>query len=306
MYKETTMSMQALQEFIGKSMVSAAALTALGAALDAKAGGTPLDPVIAKRVAEFLETLGVGDLLGDIGPQEAATVLATIRAMYLLDAKLMFEKTRTKTWNHVEPEILESVGEIARTVHAQTVTRDIVPGCAGLAERFRAGATMLDVGVGVARSAIALAQMWPELRIVGIDPWQPSLRLARENVDRSGLGDRIQLREQGIEALEDRGAYDYIYFANTFIPERFARPGLNRALNALRPGGWISLGACNQAAPPAPAALFRLRETQWGGPVWSAPDAQNILREAGYVDVRALPSPPTALVTWVVGRKKPE
>jgi predicted O-methyltransferase YrrM len=68
----------------------------------------------------------------------------------------------------------------------------------GLAERLRsAGAALLDVEWGVARSAIALAQMWPELRIVGIDPWEPSLRLARENVDQADLGGRIELRQQG-------------------------------------------------------------------------------------------------------------
>jgi hypothetical protein len=35
------MSTQALQEFIGRHMVSAGALTAVAAALDAKAGGAP-------------------------------------------------------------------------------------------------------------------------------------------------------------------------------------------------------------------------------------------------------------------------
>src|SRR5262249_37739918 len=161
---------QALQEFIGKSMAASGALTALAAALDQKAGAA-LDPAIAKQVQSLLETVGAGAILEGVGPQEAAGALAMIRAMYLLDAKLLFEKTRTQKWDHQEPEILESVGEIARTVHAQTITREIIPGCEGLSDRFRAGATMLDVGVGVARSAIALAQMWPELRVVGIDPW---------------------------------------------------------------------------------------------------------------------------------------
>jgi SAM-dependent methyltransferase len=300
------MTIQALQEFIGKSMVSAAALTALAAVLDEKTSGNALDPDTAQRIAELLAVVGAADLLKDVGPSEALGALAQIRAMYLLDSKLMFEKTRTRKWDHVEPEILESVGDVARIVHAQTVTREIVPGCEGLAERFRAGAAMLDVGVGVGRSAIALAQMWPGLRIVGIDPWQRSLRLARENVDRAGLADRIELREQGIESFDDRAEYDYVYFANTFIPERFTRPGLKRALNALRPGGWISIGAANESAPAAPKALFRLRETQWGGPVWNSAQAESALAEAGFVEVRALPCPPMALVTWILGRRKAE
>jgi predicted O-methyltransferase YrrM len=208
-------------------------------------------------------------------------------------------------WDHAEPEILQSIGETAR-MHAQTVTREIVPVCVGLAERFRTkGAVMLDVGVGVAGTAIALAQMWPELRIVGIDPWQPSLKLARENVDQAGLADRIELRELGVERLEDQSAYDYVYFANTFIAEPLAVSGLARALNALRPGGWISIASNNDAAPPPLAALFRLRETQWGGPVWSSADAEAVLRKTGFVDVRTPPTPPNALVAWTVARRSP-
>jgi hypothetical protein len=297
------MSIQALQEFIGRHMVSTGALTALAAALDAKVTGTPLDPALASRVESFLQTLGAGGLLADVGPQDAGILRGIIRAMYLLDGKLLFPATRSTSWNHVEPEILESVGEAART-HALAVTRELVPACQGLADRFRAqGAAMLDVGVGVAGSAIAMAQMWPTLRIVGIDNWPPSLRLARENVDRAGLTARIELREQGVEALEDQAVYDLVWFANPFIPERFALAGIDRSQEALRPGGWIMLGANNDGAPAPMAALSRLRTTQWGGAVWSPADAERVLRDAGYVDVRTLPTPPQALAAFVVGRR---
>jgi hypothetical protein len=41
--------------------------------------------------------------------------------------------------------------------------------------------------VGVAGTAIALAQYWPQLAIVGIDVWQPALALARQNTARQRL-----------------------------------------------------------------------------------------------------------------------
>jgi precorrin-6B methylase 2 len=299
------MSMQALQEFFGRHMVSTGALAALCAALDAKASGAPVDPPLERCIHEFLATLGAGDLLNDIGQQEATTMRSIIRAMYMLDSKLLFAETRKRGWSYAEPELLQSIGEGAR-VHAVGVTREVVPVCEGLAERFALpGAAMLDVGVGVAGTAIAMAQMWPELRIVGIDPWQPSLRLARENVDRANLASRLELREQGVEQLTDTEAFDYVWFANTFIPERLARLGLERALEAVRPGGWIGVGANNDDAPPPVAALFRLRETQWGGPVWSPADAEDALRKAGFVEVRTIPPKPGALAIFVVGRRKP-
>lgn len=286
-------------------MVSAGALTALAAALDERATGTPLDPVTAERVRELLTALGAHDLLDEVGVQEATIMRSLIRAMHLLDAKLLFPHTRARGWAYAEPEILSSIGETAR-MHALTATREIIPACDGLADRMRApGAAMLDVGVGVAGTAIAMAQMWPELKLVGIDVWQPSLRLARENVDKAGLVDRIALREQSVEALADESAYDYVYYANAFIPEQVAVAGLRRAIAALRPGGWVSIGTNNDSAPAPHAALFRLRETQWGGTVWSPAQGQQVLRDAGFVDVRVLPTTPSALVTWVVGRRKP-
>ena len=297
--------MQALQEFVARQMVSAGTLTALAAALDVKAGGPPLEPGLAARVDELLDAVGAKELLVDVDPQQAAIVRSMIRAMYLLDAKLLFAHTRASTWSHAEPEILQSIGETAR-IHAINVTRTVVPSCDGLADRFRTpGATVLDVGVGVAASAIALAQMWPELRIVGLDPWEPSIRLARENVERAGLSDRFELRLAGIEALDDESAYDFVWFANTFIPLEKALAGIERARRALRPGGFITLAAVNDGAPRDLAALFRLRETQWGGPVWSAADVEEVLRDRGYVDVQTLPAPPSALAVFVVGRRAP-
>jgi SAM-dependent methyltransferase len=300
------MSIPAIQEFIGRNMVAAGALAALGAALDARASGTPLDPAIGERVADLLAAVGASDILQDVGPQEAATMRAIIRSMYLNDAKLLFEETRTRSWDHAEPQILESVGEVARTLHAQTFARSIVPACEGLAERLRsAGGALLDVGVGVARSAIAIAQMWPELRVVGIDPWEPALRLARDNVEAAGLGDRIELRQQGVEALEDEAAFDHVWFPNHFIPERLAVPGLRRALAALRPGGWINIATNNEAAPPAALALARLREARWGGTQWTTARAEQALRDAGFVEVTALPTPPGGMATAIVARRAP-
>jgi predicted O-methyltransferase YrrM len=299
------MSIQTLQEFIGRSMVASAGLTALGAALDAKVSGKPLDPALAYRVQALLASVGAGALLDDIGPQEATILRGMIRAMYLLDGKLLFERSRTKLWDHVEPEILQSVGEYAR-IHALTATREVVPALDGVAERFHApGAAMLDVGVGVGESAISMAQMWPELRIVGIDPWEPSLKLARENVDRAGLNHRFELRLQGVESLEDQSAFDLVWFAVNFIPAPLVKRGLPRVRDALRPGGWVMTGATNPAAPAPAAALMQLRETMWGGPVWTVADAERELREAGFAEVRVLPVSPTVPVAMLGARRRP-
>jgi predicted O-methyltransferase YrrM len=301
------MSMQALQAFVARQLVSTGALTALAAALDAKANNAPLDPELDARVQEMLEAVGVASLVKDVGPQEAGAILPMLRAMYLFDAKLMFAKSRGKVWNYADDELLQAIGEAARG-HAHAFQRQVLPACDGLAERFaKPGATLIDIGVGVAGTAIAIAQMWPELRVVGIDVWQPSLRLARDNVDRAALADRIELREQGTETLEDKAAFDCAWFALAFIPERVVRVGLERTLASLRPGGWIISGVHNVASkngvPADTAALGKLRGTLFGGPMWNEEELESTLRATGYTDVRSLPPGPGSPIVFVIGRR---
>jgi SAM-dependent methyltransferase len=299
------MSQNALQEFIGRHAISAAVVPTLCAVLDEKAGRAPLDPPLSARMHEFLAAVGAGDVLEKVTPEEAEAVVAMLRTMYLADSKLLFASSRTNAWTHSDPDLLQGFGDGGRQ-HALAVARLVVPACEGLADRFRKeGASLLDVGVGVGKTAIAAAQMWPELRVVGIDPWQPSLRLARENVDRAGLAARIELREQGVETLADQDAYDFVWFALQFIPERCVRPGLSRALAALRPGGWIVSGALPSEGIPAPMrALLRMRFTAWGGPPWDTNELEGVLRESGYVNVRTI-APSGAPIAFVVGRRSP-
>jgi SAM-dependent methyltransferase len=153
--------------------------------------------------------------------------------------------------------------------------------------------------------AIALAQMWPELRIVGIDPWQPSLALARENVEAANLGDRIELREQVGEAIDDVDAFDLAWLPFPFVPERAIGPTCERTLRALRPGGWIIVSMSGHGAlEPLPAAAMRLRLTLCGGPDWTSAQAESLLRDQGYVDVRTLAHAPGSVLCNVVGRRR--
>ena len=50
---ESTMSIQALREYITRQAAAATSLTALGALLDTRVNGAPLDPVLEARIAEL-------------------------------------------------------------------------------------------------------------------------------------------------------------------------------------------------------------------------------------------------------------
>jgi predicted O-methyltransferase YrrM len=302
-WKERPMSMQKVREFSSRHLVSSAALAGVIAALDAKAHSAPLDPALAARIGELLAALDAGDLLEDLSLEEARLLLSEIRQQVGLDAQLARADTRATSWSYTDARLLQDIGEFSRS-HALLLTRQIIPTLDDLAERLGApGARHLDIGVGVAGTAIALAQSWPQLSLVGIDVWQPSLALARQNVASAGLGDRIELREQGAEQLEDTCAFDLAWLPAPFLPERVVPEAVARTQRALRPGGWLVLAFINlDGLAPLPTALWRLRLAMFGGAQWSATEVEQLLRDKGFGEVRSLPRHPGVPAGFVAGR----
>ncbi len=72
----------------------------------------------------------------------------------------------------------------------------------------RPGARMVDVGCGAGWSSIALAVAYPDATVTGIDPDEPSIRLARANAAAAGVADRARFEVTGGAQLADRGPFD--------------------------------------------------------------------------------------------------
>src|SRR5207249_3825605 len=123
------------------------ALTALGAALDARATGSPLPPALQGPLDEVLSALGARDALEGVGAAELRALVLEIRMNLLHGAKLLSHATRQPGWTHADAETLQTTGEVSSSF-PQVMKRMIVPQLAGLAERLEApGAAFLDIGV---------------------------------------------------------------------------------------------------------------------------------------------------------------
>ena len=125
---------------------------------------------------EVVAALGLTDALESASPAELAAALAPIRALFLQANDLLHGSgPRAGLELHRRGRAREPgphVGGFARVLR-DTVAPQL-DGSRGAARRAE-GASFLDVGVGVAGLAIAMAGQWPNLRVVGIDPWEPSL-----------------------------------------------------------------------------------------------------------------------------------
>ncbi len=301
------MSIPALREFLARHSAASLGIAALGAAIDAKVSGTPIPERLRSSIDGLLGALGQerggAALLDDVSPQELAPLLAQIRSDQALEANLTAGGHAT-SYAFTDPRILTNLGGTSAGF-VGPLSRVIVPSLAGLAERLsKPGATFLDVGVGVAGLAIAAARTWPELRVVGIDPWQPSLALGRENVKSANLEKRIELREQRAEDLVDENFFDLAWIPAVFMPEATLKLACERVLRSLRPGGWMLFNAIEQLGDPLMDATWRLRLAMFGGTALSPQDAEALLRDAGYDEVQTLCGPPGVALRLVAGRKK--
>jgi hypothetical protein len=178
-----------------------------------------------------------------------------------------------------------------------------VPMMQGLEDALsRPGARMLDVGTGVAALAVAWAELFPALTVVGLDVMPRVLALAAQNVAASTVADRVVLREQDIGTLNDEGEYVLAWLPAPFVPEPALHAGVLRLARALAPGGWAMVAHSKYDGDPLEDALSRFKTVAYGGTALNADQAQSLLRDAGLGDVMTMPTPQGA-PGITVGRK---
>lgn len=296
------MSGEGLREVLARLNQSVQALSALGLALRARASGQALPREIATPLAETIAALGIGGAVEEAAPAAIRPLLGEVMVAFHQGIHRLGPAGGGHGWTPDDPALMQAAGDVSAGFPA--VLQRFIPQLDGLAARLDAeGATFLDVGVGVAALAIEMARLRPNLRVVGLDPWAPALAIARDNVARAAMDTRVELREQAVQDLTDEGRFDLAWLPGAFISPSVIPRALVRVRRALRPGGWLLLATLNPGLDPLAAALLRLRAAEWGARAWTPAEAEGLLREAGFVEVRGLPPPgPGAPASFTAGR----
>jgi predicted O-methyltransferase YrrM len=224
---------------------------------------------------------------------EVAERLSSELRTALLQAAELASRGRSKSfemegWRYDDPEILRAQGvSSARAI--PSIVAQLVPALE-LEERFAApGAAALDVGTGVGEIAIGLANHYPELRVVALEPAAAPMAEARANVAAAGLGDRVELRTQRVEDLADQDAFDFAFLPAVFLSTDTLRSGLVAVLRALRPGGWVLMGSLGVPGDDLRPALARLKATLWGSEALAPEAIGRLAEDVGYDEVRFFP-----------------
>jgi SAM-dependent methyltransferase len=270
------------QELMGLSsalLTSAQTLAAVAARLRLDELEIDGDPDVRAHLDRVLDALGVREDVESLPPGQRSVLLAFTRSYLAQALDLVEDPGRRGAWGYDDPVLLQAQGSASALV-ARLIDE------AGLGG---AGIRILDVGTGVGGLAVGFATTFPESTVVGVDPWEPALALARENVAAAGLDGRVTLVQGTVEDFDDDGGgFDLVWLPSFFIPERVLGGALERlhALTRARATVVVGLGAAGEdAVATAVDALFTVRS---GGSALARDSAIAALEQAGFHRARVL------------------
>ena len=274
-------------------LTQAEALAALVARLKLDAVGEPGDPDVAAQLDRVLDAIGASDLCASLDERERTTVIGHATTWLRQAMELIDDPLRPGGWFYTDPQIIRGQGA------SSVMVAQLVAG-AGLG---RPDARILDIGTGVGALAVAFCRTFPDATVVGIDPWELSLELARQNVAAAGFGSRITFHQTRVEVFEDEDGFDLVWMPVIFLSPAILEEAVHRAAATMRPGAEIVLGRYTGSDDPLVTALGDLRTIRSGGTLLGPADTHALLEDAGLVDVREIARTWPAPLGLTVGRR---
>lgn len=192
----------------------------------------------------------------------------------------------------------------------------VLPQLPTVLDRLRDAGSLLEVGAGAGVHTLRYAATFPTCRVVALELDRPSLTVARQRLDEAGVGNRVELRHQDANDLDDQEQFDLVTM-NLVLhetgEERHWHNVLRRTFGALRPGGGIAVSELpypddvdSYRTNPIHRRLagIQLHETVVGCGAITEGRLLDLVTAAGFTDVRVADQPRTS--RYVVIGSKPD
>jgi precorrin-6B methylase 2 len=239
--------------------------------------------------------LALGNDVDMLDDQQVSSFVTTIEMAFAEGGELFRNPNRSASWKVEDANLLQAQGQASRHVFARILslaeTRPLLHDT--LTGHF------LDVGTGVGGIALEAAETCPDLRIDGIDIWEPALALAKRNLSGSPFVDRVHLIHRDVSALKPGPRYTLVWLPTMFMKRAVLERALDRVVAASRHGSYLVAALYTRPRDPFLAVISALRTLRSGGDIMETPELENMLRSRGYVDVESDTAP---LATFVLGR----
>ncbi len=296
------MNSESVRDIVVRLSHESLVLAAAAAALQAKRTGIPLKPPLGGTVQQALAAAGLADL-SSLSDAEAENTMHEIVITLMQATRLASAPAGRPEWDYADPDLLMHQGDTS-ALFPMVLKNNVLRLMDDLDTRLaQPGACFLDVGVGVGSLALAMHRLWPNLTIVGLDPYQPSLDIAARRIAEAGLDGSILLRKQRVQDIDDEQAFDLAWFSGPFLTDDQVPGALTALLRGLRPGGWVLFGTLNPGPSALSSAAADLRTVLWGGDPRSPDGCATSLITAGFDKVQSVPVPASALGALLIAQR---
>ncbi|MBX4863914.1 class I SAM-dependent methyltransferase [Rhizobium bangladeshense] len=253
-----------------------------------------VDPVIREQI-DLGARMALGEVL-DAADMEQVSLALTMVEMALSEAGELFRNPdRGSNWEILDADAMQAMGRASKSVF--TRIQSIAEMHPKLRETFQG--TFLDVGTGVAGIALEAARICPDIKVDGIDIWEPALELARQNVAKSPYADRVSVRKLDVSALDEYRRYSLAWLPTMFLKRPIVETALDGIARASVSNAYLVAGVYTCPEDPFLALMANLRTLRSGGEITAPADIKVMMEARGYVDVEMSA---TAVATFVFGR----
>ncbi|MGW9586032.1 class I SAM-dependent methyltransferase [Microbacterium sp. NPDC055455] len=256
----------------------------------------------------FLLAPGVEEVLLDRGSLSYLEPLARMAAAVSGQVDALLDAYRTGggvSWEQLGRHAREAQADMNRPWFEQ------LPSLFAGIERIddvlrRPGARIADFGSGGGWSSIALAQAYPQLRVVGFDIDEASVEAARRNAAEAGVGDRVEFLLSDAALAASQGPFDAVFAFECLHDMPHPVAVLAAAREAVRDDGIVVImdEAAEERFAPQASELERLlygfsifvclpdglshQPSAGTGTVMRPDTLRGYARSAGWSDIRVL------------------
>jgi hypothetical protein len=255
---------------------------------------TSVLPAIREQI-ELGARMALDELFAEADEEQMSLALVTVE-MALNEAGELFRNPhRGSNWEIGDAAQMQAMGRSSKSVF--TRIQSIAETDPKMRATFRG--TLLDVGTGVAGIALEAARCCPDIRVDGIDIWEPALELARRNIAESAYADRVTVRNLDVSALDESNKYSLTWLPTMFLKRSIAESALDRIVRASVSNSYLVAGVYTRPEDPFLALMADLRTLRSGGEISDPADLKAMMEARGYVDIGMSVTP---IATFVFGR----
>jgi predicted O-methyltransferase YrrM len=209
-----------------------------------------------------------------------------------------------QTWPRGEhdPEMLQALAD-GTTPDSVMLVEHVLPRLPWVMDRLHDAGAILEIGAGAGVHTARYATTFRTALIVALESDPASIALARRLLDEEGVGERVDVRQQDANQLDDRERFD-LATMNLVLHETGEeedwRNVLRRVFRALRPGGGIVVSELpypddinSYRSNPVHRRLagIQLHETVVGCGAITEHQLLDLVGAAGFADVSVVDQP---------------